>query len=60
VTRKIRDDFVGVVHLDGRVLKAGDEEPEGVTLGDHLFEKGSAEAESHEDKPAAPARQRRK
>lgn len=35
---KIRDDLVGVVHLpDGRVLKAGDEVPEGVEVGDHLI-----------------------
>lgn len=38
--RRIRDDFEGVVHVPGQIgvtLKAGDEEPEGVTLGDHLF-----------------------
>ena len=45
MTRRIRDDFEGVVHLpDGRVLRAGDEEPEGAELGDHLFS---------ESKPAA-------
>lgn len=38
MSRRIRDDFEGVVHVPGvGVLKAGDEEPEGVELGDHLF-----------------------
>ena len=33
---RIRSDLVGVVHVDGAVLAAGDEVPEGVTVGDHL------------------------
>lgn len=40
MSRRIRDDFEGVVYLPGDplvTLKAGDEEPEGVTFGDHLL-----------------------
>jgi hypothetical protein len=38
--KKVRDDFEGVVHLpdQGLVLKAGDEIPEGVEVGDHLVD----------------------
>lgn len=41
MTRRIRDDLVGVVHVPGQfgvTLKAGDEVPEGVEFGDHLFD----------------------
>ena len=34
---KIRDDLVGVVHVSGQVLKAGDTIPDGVEVGDHLI-----------------------
>jgi hypothetical protein len=40
VTRRLRDDLECVVYVpgfSGVMLRAGDEEPEGVTLGDHLF-----------------------
>lgn len=33
---KIRDDLVGVVHVSGVVLTAGDTIPDGVIVGDHL------------------------
>lgn len=33
---KIRDDFEGAVHVDGFVLMAGDEVPDGVRVGSHL------------------------
>ncbi|GAA1323125.1 hypothetical protein ACFSWE_08605 [Leucobacter albus] len=33
---KIREDFEGAVHVDGFVLVAGDEVPEGVRIGAHL------------------------
>lgn len=38
MTRKIRDDFEGVVYVGSDVFRAGDAEPEGVTFGDHLVE----------------------
>ena len=35
----IKADLVGVIHLpDGRMLKAGDEVPEGVEIGEHALE----------------------
>lgn len=33
---KIREDFEGAVHVDGFVLVAGDDVPEGVRVGEHL------------------------
>lgn len=33
---KIREDFEGAVHVDGFVLVAGDEVPDGVHVGAHL------------------------
>ncbi len=33
---KIREDFEGAVHVDGFVLVAGDDIPEGVRVGAHL------------------------
>lgn len=33
----IRDDVFGVVAVDGIVLKAGDEVPEGIVVGSHLI-----------------------
>ncbi len=35
---KIRNDLVGAVHVDGHVLYAGDEVPDGVTVGDHVLD----------------------
>lgn len=55
MTRKIRADLVGVVHVPGQIgvtLKAGDEVPEGVDLGDHLFDEPATA-------PAKPARSRK-
>jgi hypothetical protein len=44
---KVRDDFVGVIHLpiEGLVLKAGDDIPEGVQVGAHVTGVDPAEAE---------------
>lgn len=33
---RVRSDLVGVVHVSGMVLAAGDTIPDGVSLGDHL------------------------
>ncbi len=52
MTRRIRADLVGVVHVPGQIgvtLKAGDEVPEGIEFGDHLFE---AETPAETPKPA--------
>lgn len=46
MSRRIRDDFEGVVHVPGQLgvtLKAGDEVPEGVEFGDHLFDEVQSE-----------------
>lgn len=50
--KKIRGDFEGVVYVDGKALKAGDEVPEGVDVGDHLFDppKQSAKKSAESDK----------
>lgn len=37
---RIREDLTGVVHTDRGVLHAGDEIPEGVSIGGHLTETG--------------------
>lgn len=50
MANKIREDLVGVVYVDGHVLQAGDEVPEGVEVGDHLFDDPKADAAK---KPAA-------
>lgn len=53
MSRRIREDLEGVVYApDGAMLKAGDEEPKGVTLGDHLFAEG---AQGGPEKPAGNA-----
>lgn len=39
---KIRADLEGVVYVGGHVLAAGDDVPAGVTVGDHLLEKGAS------------------
>lgn len=41
---KIRDDLIGVVHVGGVVLSAGDEVPDGAVVADSLLA------------PAAPSR----
>lgn len=46
----IREDLVGVIHADGHVLKAGDEVPEGVVVGDHALA-APAEASTETSKP---------
>jgi hypothetical protein len=49
VSRRIRDDFEGVVYIDGRPYGAGDEIPAGAEVGDHLLpEKGSKGAAKDE------------
>lgn len=55
MARKIRDDLRGVVYtgFDGSFLKAGDEVPEGVSLGDHLF--AESESDADDGKPAGNA-----
>lgn len=57
MARTIRDDFEGVVHVPdaGLVLKAGDEEPEGFTLGAHLFAESSEPDNGTDGKPAGNA-----
>lgn len=55
---KIRADLMGVVHVysngaDAKVLKAGDEVPEGYVVGDHLLDE-PAEPEG-DGEPKAPA-----
>ena len=62
MSRRIRDDFVGVVHIPGLVgvtLKAGDEVPDGIEFGDHLFDPSDTEAADTEaastDTAAPPA-----
>ena len=40
---KIRSDLVGVVHVDGVVLAAGDTIPDGAVVGEHLIESEGAE-----------------
>lgn len=56
---KIRADLVGVVEIsDGvgnsTILRAGDEVPEGITLGDHLF---TDESDVPDEPDAADARE---
>ncbi|WP_053387003.1 hypothetical protein [Leucobacter japonicus] len=41
---KIREDLVGAVHVDGYVLVAGDEVPDGVSVGAHLTGEETTEA----------------
>jgi hypothetical protein len=52
--RKIRDDFVGVVYApNGDVLEAGDEVPQGLDLGDHLFDQAAEPAPEEQPAPEA-------
>lgn len=46
---KIREDLVGAIHVDGFVLVAGDDVPEGVRVGAHL----TGEEPAPEDDKAA-------
>lgn len=61
MSRRIRDDFVGVVHIPGLVgatLKAGDEVPAGIEFGDHLFDDcdpATGTTEDSSDTVALPA-----
>lgn len=52
---KIREDLEGVVSVDGHVLYAGDEVPDGVEVGEHVLEPKSdpvkVENTSGDDKP---------
>lgn len=54
---KIREDFEGAVHVDGFVLVAGDDVPEGVRVGVHLTgvepEPALAEEPAPAEDPAA-------
>lgn len=53
---KIREDFEGAVHVDGFVLVAGDDVPEGVRVGAHLTgvdpEPAPAEEPATDEEPA--------
>ncbi len=53
---KIREDFEGAVHVDGFVLVAGDDVPEGVRVGAHLTgvdpEPAPAEEPATDEDPA--------
>lgn len=54
---KIREDFEGAVHVDGYVLVAGDEVPDGVRVGAHLTgaepEPAPPEVPATDEDPAA-------
>ena len=51
---KIRDDYEGVVYVDGRALVAGDGIPAGVRVGGHLTDSGQ-DVGPVPDRKAAPA-----
>ena len=51
---KIRDDFEGVVYVDGLTLEAGDKIPAGVRVGGHLTDSGK-DVGPEPDQKAAPA-----
>jgi len=55
---RIRSDLVGVVYVESLVLRAGDTIPDGVTVGDHLFEPDGSEAPELEPKPPTSTRSR--
>lgn len=46
---KIRDDLVGVVHVDGVVLQAGDTIPRGASVGGHLVDSKPAPRAKSDD-----------
>lgn len=46
---RIRSDLVGVVYVESLVLRAGDTIPDGVTVGDHLFEPDGTDAPEEAD-----------
>lgn len=55
---KIRSDLVGVVEIPtgagtSTILRAGDEMPEGITLGEHLLADPANESEEHGEPDAA-------
>jgi hypothetical protein len=53
---KVRDDFEGVVYIDGKAYGAGDEIPEGVEVGDHLLpEEGKKDAAAKDAGPSKPS-----
>ena len=49
---KIRDDFEGVVYVDGLTLGAGDRIPAGVRVGGHLTDSGKDVGPAPDEKPA--------
>ena len=49
---RIRSDLVGVVYVEGLVLRAGDTIPDGVTVGDHLLEPDGTDAPEPEGEAA--------
>ncbi len=49
---KIRDDFEGVVYVDGLTLEAGDKIPAGVRVGGHLTDSGKDVGPAPDEKPA--------
>lgn len=48
---RVRSDLVGVVHVSGMVLAAGDTIPDGVSLGDHLIIESDGEDSDGARKP---------
>ena len=52
---KIRDDYEGVVYVDGLTLEAGDKIPAGVRVGGHLTDSGKDVGPSPDEKPVSVA-----
>ena len=52
---KIRDDFEGVVYVDGLTLEAGDKIPAGVRVGGHLTDSGKDVGPAPDEKPVSVA-----
>ena len=52
---KIRDDFEGVVYVDGLTLGAGDKIPAGVRVGGHLTDSGKDVGPALDEKPVSVA-----
>ena len=52
---KIRDDYEGVVYVDGLTLEAGDKIPAGVRVGGHLTDSGKDVGPAPDEKPVSVA-----
>lgn len=55
----IRKNLVGVIHVDGHVLRAGDTIPAGITLGEHVKDKDETSAATAGTKKAATPKKTR-